>query len=68
MANYYVNNTAQDNGDHEVHKQGCQWLDRAESVTHLGDFTSCHPAVEAAKNCYDQVDGCSTCSPDCHSS
>ena len=26
MALYYVNNTAQSNGDHEVHREGCYWL------------------------------------------
>ena len=25
MASYYVNRNAQDNGDHEVHLQGCYW-------------------------------------------
>jgi hypothetical protein len=26
MALYYVNNNAQSNGDHEVHKEGCSWM------------------------------------------
>ena len=26
MAKYYVNNKAQSNGDHEVHKAGCPYL------------------------------------------
>lgn len=26
MALYYANKQAQANGDHEVHKEGCQWM------------------------------------------
>jgi hypothetical protein len=28
MPNYYVNDNPQDNGDHEVHEEGCSWLDQ----------------------------------------
>ena len=38
MADYYVNDTAQANGDHEVHKQGCYWLTLVVSRTYLGNF------------------------------
>ena len=66
MDRYYVNDRAQSNGDHEVHKHGCHWLSLATDTTYLGDFSSCHPAVAAAKKVYYQSNGCVHCSPDCH--
>lgn len=66
MYNYYVNNNAQANGDHEVHKAGCYWLSVAASTTYLGQFPSCHGAVAQARLTYPTANGCATCSPDCH--
>ncbi|WP_299221864.1 hypothetical protein [uncultured Aquimarina sp.] len=68
MAKYYVNKNAQSNGDHEVHKEGCSWLPKAENRTYLGDYTGCKPAVRKAKEYYDQVNGCYYCSNECHTS
>ena len=64
MKKYYVNNNAQPNGDHEVHHEGCIWL--PQNKTHLGEFSNCKPAVEAAKKYHRQVNGCKTCSNECH--
>ena len=66
MARYYVNKNAQSNGDHEVHRTGCQWLPQAENRIYLGDFNSCHSAVIAARAHYQQVNGCHFCSNECH--
>lgn len=69
MANstsYYVNDTAQMEGDHEVHRQGCQWLALATHTTYLGEFETCRPAVLKAKQKYKTADGCATCCPACH--
>ncbi len=63
---YYVNDNEQSNGDHEVHEDGCYWLGLAASKTYLGYFDSCRAAVTAAKKHYQQVNGCATCSPACH--
>ena len=65
---YYVNNTAQLNGDHEVHENGCYWLSIATSTTYLGEFDSCGPAVTTAKRMYSTANGCRHCSPACHTS
>ena len=65
---YYVNDTAQPEGDHEVHKDGCYWLTLVTSKTGLGIFTSCYGAVIKAKGIYASSDGCVHCSPDCHTS
>lgn len=68
MALYYVNKNAQTNGDHEVHKSGCSFMPNPENRQYLGDFSSCHPAVAAAKKIYSTADGCKHCSPACHTS
>lgn len=68
MDKYYVNNTAQLNGDHEVHKQGCYWLSQANSVKDLGYHASCFSAVRDAKRYYLRANGCATCSNACHTS
>ena len=68
MVDYYVNNSAQSNGDHEVHKDGCSWLNLVTSRTYLGMFGSCYGAVQKAKITYPTADGCVHCSPACHTS
>ncbi len=68
MPIYYVNDHAQDNGDHEVHEDGCYWLSLARSTTYLGYYSSCHGAVRAAKQIYSTADGCAKCCADCHTS
>jgi len=69
MARYYVNKNAQSNGDHEVHKSGCDWMPKPENRIYLGDFPSCHGAVREAKKYYlTTADGCAHCSPECHTS
>lgn len=68
MKKYYVNNNAQSNGDHEVHKEGCYYLTQIVSKSYLGEFTSCHGAVIKAKEKYRTADGCATCCPQCHKS
>ena len=68
MAYYYVNKQAQPNGDHEVHKDGCQWMPSERNREHLGDHASCFSAVAKAKEKYSTANGCATCSPRCHTS
>ena len=63
---YYVNDNAQFNGDHEVHKSDCYWLGLAQSKTDLGYHNSCHTAVTAAKLRYRQSNGCAHCASSCH--
>lgn len=64
METYYVNNHAQANGDHEVHKKNCVYF--PSNTTILGTYPSCEGAVKAAKVYYSTADGCKTCSPACH--
>lgn len=64
MARYYVNNIAQSNGDHEVHRDGCIYM--PQSRTDLGEHATCQTAVQAAKRIYPRSDGCYWCARDCH--
>ena len=66
MIAYYVNKNTQANGDHEVHKSGCQYLPDQENMHYLGNFYCCYPAVEQAKKIYPTADGCVHCLPACH--
>jgi hypothetical protein len=66
MPKYYMNKNAQDNNDHEVHKEGCEWMPKLENRHYLGEFASCHPAVEKAKEILPTADGCKHCSEACH--
>lgn len=66
MALYYVNKNAQSNGDHEVHTTGCERLPDAENRIHLGDFSTCGPAVTEAKKHYTKSNGCFYCANPCH--
>lgn len=66
MAYYYVNKNAQANGDREVHRDGCQWMPSEANRIYLGIFSNCRDAVNAARTYYRQVNGCATCSPECH--
>ena len=66
MASYYVNNNAQPNGDHEVHRESCDYMPAPENRRYLGDFSSCTTAVEKAKTIYRTADGCYHCCRACH--
>ncbi len=68
MKKYYVNDSAQPNGDHEVHDENCIYLPLIKSKTYLGEFYSCKNAVIVAKKHYSQSNGCYHCSKDCHTS
>lgn len=68
MSGYYVNNNAQNNGDHEVHISSCSYLSQIVSKTYLGEFSSCVGAVKKAKETYRQSNGCYYCCNACHTS
>ena len=66
MKKYYVNANAQSNGDHEVHDEDCRYLPLPQNRTGLGSFSNCSDAVKEAKKHHSQVNGCKTCSKECH--
>ena len=67
MAKYWVNNNAQSNGDHEVHREGCRYLPLIANKSYLGDYNHCSLAVKKSKeDHHKQSNGCFHCSPECH--
>ena len=66
VASYYVNDNAQANGDHEVHREGCSFMPSQTNRTYLGQHDDCRSAVVAASGYYQQVNGCYYCSRECH--
>ncbi|WP_088186144.1 hypothetical protein [Desulfosporosinus sp. FKA] len=65
---FYVNKKSQTNGDHEVHRSTCSWLPDAENRLYLGDFNTSQEAVNEASKYNVQVNGCSYCCPETHTS
>lgn len=68
MKNYYVNENAQSNGDHEVHTGDCKYLPEPNNRKYLGIFSDCKSAVTEAKKTYSKSNGCKTCCEECHTS
>lgn len=64
--NYYVNNTAQPTGEHEVHADDCFYLHTIKSKQSLGPCVTSGDAILKARVFYDNVDGCKFCSPAYH--
>ena len=66
MKEYVVNNNSDNNpnNDHEVHTTDCPQY----SYMELGHHFSCDLAIEAAKEFYDNIDGCVHCCFMCHTS
>ena len=68
MTKYYLNQNAQENGDHEVHRSNCDYMPNSSNRLYLGEFSNCHEAVREAKKHYHQSNGCYYCSRECHTS
>lgn len=66
MACYIVNRNAQNNGQHEVHKETCNALPKLDNQIPLGSHDSCGPAVKKAKTLFPTADGCARCCPECN--
>lgn len=65
---FYVNENAQSNGDHEVHRATCSRLPDPDNRLYLGDYSTSQEAVRKAKTYYNQVNGCYYCCPETHTS
>lgn len=58
---YYVNTNAQNNGDHEMHVEGCSCMPLAKNCYALGAFTNEFEALYQAKKFFSHVNGCAKC-------
>mgnify|MGYP000946562278 CR=1 FL=1 len=61
MQNYYVNRHAQSNGDHEVHKEECEFCPTPLKREYLGSFANWSHAVKEARRRYGGAYGCFNC-------
>jgi hypothetical protein len=69
MPNFCVSKDAQSKSrDHEVHDLdfGCSFLPAPANRIDLGSYSSCRGAVAAAKQHYNDVNGCYYCANACH--
>ncbi|MFQ5471064.1 MAG: hypothetical protein ACE5EH_12325 [Gammaproteobacteria bacterium] len=66
MAEYYVDTVEQDNGDHEVHKQGCRFMPKDMYRIYLDEFSNSIDAVCEAKKFFENSTGCVFCSSEYH--
>ena len=64
MKNYYVNYNSQENGDNEVHVEGCDYM--PEIKKYVGLHKSCKEAVANAKIFFPNSNGCKYCCSECH--
>ncbi len=66
MDAYCVNEIAQSDGDHEIHKMSCLFIPEPEHRLLLGLFDNCQDAVNEAKKIFPMTaDGCHFCCPEC---
>jgi len=61
MAQYYANNSAVSNGDHEVHEWACIGRPRIYECVYLGEFSNCGDAVTEARKTNPKAKGCVWC-------
>lgn len=67
MPEYVVSRKAQNNGDHQVHRDTCRRSPGPGNFDPLGSHDDCRSAVIAAKaKGYSNANGCAWCSRDCH--
>ena len=59
MTHYFVDNSAQPDGVHEVHAVGCRRM--AIDKQYLGDFLTCESAVVEARKQFWQTGSCARC-------
>lgn len=68
MAQYFVNNQQQPNGDNEVHVAGCRYMPAPANAVPLGNHLVCQTAVTQAKIRFPRANGCFYCCRPCHTS
>jgi len=60
---YYLNRNAQNNGEHEIHKEDCKFIPSLNNRILLGHYKTDEEALEVARRIFPKVDGCSHCCP-----
>ena len=62
MGLFYVDKSAQNNGDHIIHTATCTHSPDLKDRDSLGYHTACRTALDAAKKIHPQSNGCYYCS------
>jgi hypothetical protein len=63
MAEFFIEISAQENGDHLIHKSNCSLLPAKEAIYYLGSIASVTSAEKKAGERFTRPTGCSECSP-----
>ena len=66
MAEYYIETTPRDNGEHIVHDATCSELPAKDAIYYLGSISNCASAVKKASERFKSVNGCPHCAVTCH--
>ncbi|MCQ8104729.1 hypothetical protein NP590_11485 [Methylomonas sp. SURF-2] len=66
MAEFYVDTTAQGNGEHIVHFATCESLPPKEARLYLGSIASCGSALKKAAEKFKPVNACPRCAAAFH--
>lgn len=64
-AKYFVTDEKVQDGQHVLHSENCQVCPE-QGVIALGEHDGCKPAMAAAQDQADPVNGCAFCCPDCY--
>ncbi|MGZ0079258.1 hypothetical protein [Methylomonas sp. YC3] len=63
MAEFFIEISAQENGDHLIHKSSCSLLPAKEAIYYLGSISSVTSAAKKASERFAKPTACSQCSP-----
>ncbi|MCG8311691.1 MAG: hypothetical protein MI976_00610 [Pseudomonadales bacterium] len=61
MAEFYIENAAQSNGDHLVHFSHCDSLPSMDEMRYLGSIASYDSAKTEGKKIFMKVNACTSC-------
>ncbi|MDX8129128.1 hypothetical protein ACH5Y9_05745 [Methylomonas sp. BW4-1] len=63
MAEFFIEISAQENGDHLIHKSSCSLLPAKEAIYYLGSISNVVSAAKKASERFAKPTACSQCSP-----
>lgn len=63
MAEFFIEISAQENGDHLIHKSTCSLLPAKEAIYYLGSISSVSSAAKKAGERFARPTACAECSP-----
>ena len=66
MAEFYIEISPRENGDHIVHDASCGELPAKDTMQYLGSIASCASALKKASERFKQANGCPVCAVSCH--